>query len=173
MTRPGGVTFLGVELPVVVMSLASRLSKRTPDVDCPLSQLRNSSMRGLHPVKGLDSDGTYQGRPLHLESAHPCAPPKQGLLLSIDDLGDQRSPAVLRLRFPRRLAQTIWRSWRQLPSTQHPAQRPRATTTDRKRPSCAWEAQIAEKGLHFPTNYDSVGAVEFEEDGIEAKTQTS
>lgn len=27
-----------------------------------------------------------------------------------------------------------------------------------------------EKGLHFPTNDDSIRAIEFEEDGIEAKT---
>lgn len=29
---------------------------------------------------------------------------------------------------------------------------------------------MAEKGLHFPTNFDSVGRIEFEEDMIEAKT---
>lgn len=27
-----------------------------------------------------------------------------------------------------------------------------------------------EKGRHFPNNYDSIGAIEFAEDGIEAKT---
>ncbi|HEX5907830.1 MAG TPA: hypothetical protein VFY56_12490, partial [Propionibacteriaceae bacterium] len=29
---------------------------------------------------------------------------------------------------------------------------------------------LKEKGLHFPTNYDSIRPIEFEQDGIEAKT---
>jgi hypothetical protein len=29
-----------------------------------------------------------------------------------------------------------------------------------------------EKGLHFPTNYDSIGAIEFEEDGSKPRRQT-